>query len=115
VALLLALLVAVPVSLAMVMARGDLLSTLFQRHASIMLLVDPETGEIVDANQAAGDFYGYPVATLRRMTIQQINALEPEAVMAERQRPGPKRATTSSLRIASPMGRCAPWRSIPPR
>ncbi|MGB4673034.1 MAG: EAL domain-containing protein [Azovibrio sp.] len=85
-ALLLALLVAVPVSLAMVMARGDLLSTLFQRHASIMLLVDPETGEIVDANQAAGDFYGYPVATLRRMTIQQINALEPEAVMAERQR-----------------------------
>lgn len=81
----LALLVVVPVSLAVVMARGDLLSTLFHQHTSVMLFVDPLTGEIVDANRAASDFYGYPVATLRRMTIQQLNALEPEAVAAERQ------------------------------
>lgn len=81
----LSLLVLVPASLAVVMARGDLLSTLFHQHTSVMLFVDPESGEIVDANRAASDFYGYPVATLRRMTVQQLNALEPEAVAAERQ------------------------------
>lgn len=80
------LLVVVPVSLAVVMARGDLLSTLFHQHTAVMLFVDPDTGEIVDANRAAAEFYGYPVATLRRMSIQQLNALEPEAVAAERRR-----------------------------
>jgi len=82
----LTLLVVVPVSLAVVMAREDLLSTLFHQHTAVMLFVDPNTGEIVDANRAAAEFYGYPVATLRRMTIQQLNALEPEAVAAERRR-----------------------------
>ncbi len=82
----LALLVVVPVSMAVVMARGDLLSSLFHQHTAVMLFVDPQTGEIIDANRTAAEFYGYPVATLRRMTVQQLNALEPEAVAAERQR-----------------------------
>lgn len=84
--LLLALLVMVPASLAVVMARSDLLSSLFHQHAAVMLFVDPETGEIVDANRTAAEFYGYPVSTLRRMTIEQLNALDPAAVAAERQR-----------------------------
>ncbi len=82
--LLLGLLVLVPASMAVVMARNDLLSTLFHRHTAVMLFVDADTGEIVDANQAASDFYGYPPTVLRRMNIQELNALEPEAVATER-------------------------------
>jgi len=56
----------------------------FNKHSSIMLLIDPVTGEIVDANAAATQFYGYPINTLRRMTIQQINMLSSEQVAKER-------------------------------
>ena len=33
--------------------------SLFQSNQAVMLLIDPETGEIVDANPAACSFYGY--------------------------------------------------------
>lgn len=56
----------------------------FARHNAVMLLIDPLNGEIVDANQAASQFYGYPLSTLRSMTIQQINTLTKEQVANER-------------------------------
>jgi len=56
----------------------------FSKHNAIMLLIDPSDGRIVEANQAASNFYGYPVNTLRRMAIQQINTLTPEQVARER-------------------------------
>ena len=56
----------------------------FSRHNAIMLLIDPSTGEVVDANQAASSFYGYPVDVFRSMSIQQINTLTPEQVAKER-------------------------------
>ena len=52
-------------------------------HTSIMLLVDPETGIIADANKAAAEFYGYPRETLRGMSITLINVLKPEEIQAE--------------------------------
>jgi len=55
---------------------------LFAHHLSVMLIIETATGRILDANQAAADFYGWPVATLKRMRIQQINILPPEAVQA---------------------------------
>lgn len=55
--------------------------TLFENHSAVKLLLDPDTGAIIDANQAAFDFYGWPVEELRRMNIQQINMLSPEEVM----------------------------------
>ena len=48
---------------------------LFQEHAAIKLLIDPKTGEILDANKAAVEFYGWPLEELRHMRIDQINTL----------------------------------------
>jgi|GEM_PF-1056350 len=56
----------------------------FDRHASVMLLIDPKNGAIVDANDAAATFYGYSREKMRSMRIQQINMLTPEQVKAER-------------------------------
>jgi len=58
---------------------------MFEHHASPMLLIDPESGAIVDANPAAAAFYGYPVARLRTMNISAINTLPPEEIARERQ------------------------------
>lgn len=57
--------------------------TLFENHAAVKLLIDPDTGAIVDANHAAEAFYGWTREQLRTMYIQQINTLPPEAVKAE--------------------------------
>jgi two-component system cell cycle sensor histidine kinase/response regulator CckA len=57
---------------------------LFQKHTAVMLLVDPDTGQIVDANAAAERFYGYPSGELRRMHIEDINTLSEEEVRSIR-------------------------------
>jgi PAS domain S-box-containing protein len=57
---------------------------LFAEFDLVMLLIDPASGQIVDANAAAARFYGYEQAKLRSMTIQQINTFNPEQVAAER-------------------------------
>ncbi len=54
---------------------------LFEKHGAIMLFIDPRTGVIVDANQAARDFYGYP--RLEGKKISEINTLTPEEVTLE--------------------------------
>jgi PAS domain S-box-containing protein len=56
---------------------------MFQGHKAVMLLVEPDTGIILDANHAAAQFYGYPHDTLCRMRITDINQLAPEQVFAE--------------------------------
>jgi diguanylate cyclase (GGDEF)-like protein/PAS domain S-box-containing protein len=53
---------------------------MFERHDAIMLLIEPESGRILDANQAAGRFYGYPVERLCAMSIHDINASPPDKV-----------------------------------
>lgn len=50
-----------------------------------MLLIDPGSGAIVDANPAAAAFYGYSRAVLQAMRIQQINTFTDEQVAAERE------------------------------
>ena len=57
----------------------------FLRHSATMMLIDPETGNILDANNAAEQFYGFDRDTLRSMSIQKINQLTSEQVEAERQ------------------------------
>jgi len=59
---------------------------LFANNASILMVIDPDSGAIVDANAAAAGFYGYPIEQLKTMTVQQINTLSPEEVAAERRR-----------------------------
>lgn len=44
-------------------------------HNIIMLLIEPDTGNIVEANQAAINYYGYSKDKLLSMQIQEINVL----------------------------------------
>ena len=55
---------------------------LFERHDAIMLLIDYETGMIVDANPSAVEFYGYSLESLRGMDVNKINA-QPESEIHE--------------------------------
>jgi PAS domain S-box-containing protein len=58
----------------------------FQRHDAVMLLIDPDTGVIKNANDAAAAFYGYDERKLTGMKIQEINTASPAEVAAERSR-----------------------------
>ncbi|MBK5914720.1 hypothetical protein CCR84_10380 [Rhodocyclus purpureus] len=45
---------------------------MFEDNLSIMLLICPETGKLLDANAAAASFYGHSVARMRTMNLRQI-------------------------------------------
>ncbi len=49
----------------------------FEGHSAAMLIIDPETRNIIDANKAAADFYGWSAEELKQMGIQQLNTLPP--------------------------------------
>ena len=56
----------------------SLYEQLFRYHSAVMLLVDAETGCIIEGNPAASTFYGYPDGALCGMSINDIANLEPE-------------------------------------
>jgi PAS domain S-box-containing protein len=49
--------------------------SLFERHRATMLLIDPDSGAILDVNAAAEQFYGFSRAELCAMNISEINQL----------------------------------------
>jgi len=57
--------------------------SLFKNNHSIMLLIDPETADIVDANPAAVSFYGWSYETLIQKKITDINTMTVEQVFDE--------------------------------
>ncbi len=60
----------------------DIYRQLFERHDAIMLLIDYESGIIVNANPTAVQFYGYSLESLRGMHVNQIN-VQPESEIHE--------------------------------
>ncbi|MEN8199384.1 MAG: PAS domain S-box protein [Thermodesulfobacteriota bacterium] len=61
-------------------------AALFTNNHTVILLVDPKSGDIVDANPAACRFYGYSSEELLNMKISAINVIDKEecnALMAE--------------------------------
>lgn len=56
--------------------------TIFTNSKAVMLIIDPDSGSIMDANEAAELFYGWTRQELRSMKIQQINTLPPEEIKA---------------------------------
>ncbi|WP_291855533.1 PAS domain S-box protein [Marinilabilia sp.] len=56
---------------------------LFENHTAVKLLLDPETGSIVNANKAASEFYGWSREELMQMNLSQINTLSPERIKEE--------------------------------
>jgi PAS domain S-box-containing protein len=57
-----------------------------RQHAAIVLMINPDSGQIVDANEAASRFYGLAIAELTERRIQDFNGLDPAEVAAERGR-----------------------------
>ncbi|MEW6708871.1 MAG: PAS domain S-box protein [Candidatus Riflebacteria bacterium] len=55
-----------------------LFRVLFEKHSAVKLIIEPFTGKILDANQAAARFYGWSQQQLRQMNIGEINTLPPE-------------------------------------
>ena len=53
---------------------------LFENHSAVMILLDPDTGEIMNANCAAADFYGWSIEELKGMSIQQLTSVNAEEV-----------------------------------
>ncbi len=56
---------------------------LFAGSSAVMIIIDPATGIIIDANQAAAEFYGWPIEVLKQMNINQINTLTPQEITFE--------------------------------
>ena len=55
----------------------------FENNHAIMLLEDPKSGTIVDANPAASNFYGYSVEEMRGMATSEIRGLSEEDIYKE--------------------------------
>ena len=60
--------------------------SLFKNNHTVMLLIDPETADIVDANPAACSFYGWGHEELTNKKITDINTLTDEQVFQEIER-----------------------------
>jgi PAS domain S-box-containing protein len=56
---------------------------MFNDHSAVMLVIDPNTGQIIKANQAAVQYYGYSLEKMLQMKIQQLNILSPAEVTKE--------------------------------
>ena len=56
---------------------------MFENNRAVKLLIDPETGLIIDANPAACDFYGYTRDELLAMRIWDINVRGEDEVRRE--------------------------------
>jgi len=56
--------------------------SLFYNNHAVMLLVDPDTGNVIDANPAAVNFYGWTHEELLQKNISDINTLAPEEIQA---------------------------------
>jgi PAS domain S-box-containing protein len=71
---------------------------LFEYHSAVMMVIDPDTGNIIYANEAAANFYGWSIEELRDMRIQQINTLSSEAVKSEMEKARSSESTRFEFR-----------------
>ena len=59
--------------------------SLFENSYSIMLMIHPDSGAILDANKAAQKFYRYSKNELIRMPVSKINILSKKEIEKERE------------------------------
>ena len=64
---------------------GSFYKAVFDINTAIKLLIDPAGGAIIDANEAAVEFYGWSLDELCQMRITDINELSRDEVAAEMQ------------------------------
>lgn len=63
--------------------RQEFYEQIFTSGGAVKLLLDPQTGQIVDANPAAAQFYGLELERLRGQPIWTLDELPPEDSMAQ--------------------------------
>jgi two-component system, cell cycle sensor histidine kinase and response regulator CckA len=56
---------------------------MFEGSRAVKLIIDPESGYLIDANPAAEHFYGYVLENLKRLKISDINTLSIEQIFGE--------------------------------
>ena len=56
---------------------------IFENHHAVMLLLDPATGHIIDANAAACTYYGYTRDEITTRNVADINTLSADTVSAQ--------------------------------
>jgi PAS domain S-box-containing protein len=61
---------------------------LFQNNHAIQLVIDPDSGNIVDANPAACRYYGYDMGSFSALKITDINTLSDDHVYEDLARAG---------------------------
>jgi PAS domain S-box-containing protein len=64
----------------MLQENEALFRNLFKHHAAVQLLIDPTNNAILDANDAAVEYYGWTLEELQRLKVQDINTLSPEEI-----------------------------------
>ncbi len=58
----------------------------FSKNSAVMLITDPDTGHIHDANKAASDYYGYSREELIGKNITDLNVLSDEQIKEQMQK-----------------------------
>ena len=79
----------------------------FEKNRAVQLLIEPETGAIVDANPAACAFYGYERDRMRRLRITDLNTLPGEQVLSALAQAGAEQKTRFLFRHRLSSARCA--------
>jgi diguanylate cyclase (GGDEF)-like protein/PAS domain S-box-containing protein/putative nucleotidyltransferase with HDIG domain len=75
-----------PVAVNADMPSADIdLTNVFDEHGAAMMLIDPQTGQILYVNDSAALFYEYTKDELESMNISQINTLSEEEIALEMQ------------------------------
>ena len=62
------------------MESRDLYKSLFQDNHSMMLLVDPESRKILDANKSALNFYGWTLSEIQNISLEQISVKSEQSI-----------------------------------
>ncbi len=57
--------------------RESFFQQIFHSHSAPFLLIEPDTGTIIDSNRGASEFYGYTHEELSGMPVTEINMLPP--------------------------------------
>lgn len=77
---------------------SDLFQQMFERNRAVKLVIDPIDTRIIEANYAAGQYYGYTVEQLKALRLSDISALPEAELFSEIQQAIALKGTTFKTR-----------------
>jgi len=66
-----------------ILEREEIYRAMFENTTVVKLRTDPDSGQIIDANKAAAEFYGWPQDRLRGMRVMDLNLWGPDRTSHE--------------------------------